>query len=242
MDGGPSIEAALALGQLLAKHVEPHDLTGQWMAHHLAQLIEDAKDEAETTPEQRIQVVETILKLWGRRRDLPGKVPGWEFDTVFAALDRLEDDSPWAFSRLRNITEDVPDPGSTELPLIATAADLERLARVSVITLIAVAFEVALEGNAEWIQAAKALHTGLEDELGSVVPRIRRRLEKLRALSEDEPFEPAADERPRREPTPTTPSREDQENPMSSHNHAQRLREMAGLLGRVADALDPPTG
>jgi hypothetical protein len=226
---------------MLAEHLEPHDLTGQWMSHHLAQLVEDAKDDAKTTPTQRIQIVETILKLWMGRQALPGHVPGREFDTVFAALDRLGDDSPWAFSRLRNITEDLPDPESTDLPLIATAAELDRLVRETVITLIAVAFEDALKVNGDWINAAAGLHAELEGELSSVVTRIRRRLGRLQALPEDEPFDPAAEEQPALDLSPTSPSAEEREDPMSNYNHARRLREMTELLGNVADALYPRT-
>jgi hypothetical protein len=224
---------------MLAEHVEPHDVTGQWMSHHLAELIEAAKDEAKTTPEQRIQIVETILKLWMARRAFPGHVPGGEFDTVFAALDRLADDSPWAFSRLSKFTKELPEPESTDLPLIATAADLDRLARESVITLIALAFEGAFEANGQWIDAGEALQANLENELSSVVTRIQRRLDTLQAFSEDDPFEPSVDQEPTPETTAVTPSKEERENPMSNYNHARRLRKMSELLDKIANALHP---
>jgi hypothetical protein len=47
---------------MLAAHFEDHDTVGQWMAHHLAEMVVAAKDDASTTVEQRQQIVETILK------------------------------------------------------------------------------------------------------------------------------------------------------------------------------------
>ncbi|MGH3717426.1 MAG: hypothetical protein ACRDRI_01020 [Pseudonocardiaceae bacterium] len=79
---------------MLAAHFEDHDTVGQWMAHHLAELVVAAQDEATTTVEQRQQIVETILKVWTHRRYYPGRAPLEEFSSVFLALDRLGDSSP----------------------------------------------------------------------------------------------------------------------------------------------------
>jgi hypothetical protein len=48
---------------------------------------------------------------------------------VFKALDRLGDNTPWRFSRLIDTDIEIPDPSTSGLPLITTAAELERLTR-----------------------------------------------------------------------------------------------------------------
>lgn len=57
------------------------------MAHHLAALVTAADAAEEVTVEHRIEIIETILKVWGARRTLPGEVPAYELDLVFSALD-----------------------------------------------------------------------------------------------------------------------------------------------------------
>lgn len=204
------------------------------MAHHLAELITAAEDETTTTLEQHIQIVDTILKLWMNRRSLPGKFPGYEFERIFAALDRLGDERPWRFARLHLDTEELPDPETTQLPLVATAAELERMVRETVITLMLVAHNEALQGASEWVEASSAINTEIEGELASVSNRIRRRLREYQGLP-DEDFDPIDDER---EGVPTQAEVDDQ---LSDYNHSRRLREMADLLNKVAEALYPDT-
>lgn len=235
MGGGPNTDACLALGRKLAEYVEPHDLAGNWMAHHLAELIMAAEDEATTTVEQRIQIVDTILKLWMNRRSLPGKFPGYEFERIFAALDTLGDERPWRYARLHTHNEALPDPETTQLPLVATAADLERMVRETVITLMLVAHNQALETASEWVEASSAINTEFEGELASATTKIRRRLREYQGLGADEDSDPADDE-PEGSPTPV-----EVDDQGSNYNHARRLREMADLLNKVASALFPET-
>lgn len=205
------------------------------MAHHLAELITAAEDETTTTVEQRIQIVETILKLWMNRRSLPGKFPGYEFERIFAALDRLGDERPWGFSRLHLDTAELPDPETTQLPLVATAADLERMVRETVITLMIVAHNEALQSASEWVEASGAINTELEGELASASTRISTRLREYQGLHVHEDFDPSGDEPG---DSPTAAELEDQ---LSDYNHARRIRAMADLLNTVAAALYPDT-
>jgi hypothetical protein len=205
------------------------------MAHHLAELITAAEDETTTTVEQRIQIVDTILKLWMNRRSLPGRFPGYEFERIFAALDRLGDERPWKFAGLHLDTGELPDPETTQLPLVATAADLERMLRETVITLLVVAHNEAVQGASEWLEASSAINTEFDGELASVSTRIRRRLREYQGLPADEDFDPA-DAEP--EGSPTAAELDDQ---LSDYNHARRLRAMADLLSKVASALYPET-
>ena len=128
-DTGTNIDRVLDLGRMLAAHLENHDTTGHWVAHHLAELVVAAEDESITTVEQRLQIVQTVLKVWARRRDLPGRSPLEEFSGVLAGLDRLGDRTSWRFLRLVEMVAGLPEPSTSGLPLVETAAELERLAR-----------------------------------------------------------------------------------------------------------------
>lgn len=228
MDGGLNTDACLALGRRLVEQVEPYDLAGQWMAHHLAELVTAAEDETATTLDQRIQIVETVLRLWMNRRSLPGKVPGYDLDRVFAALDRLGDERPWRYVRLPFD----PDPHVRQLPLVAAAAELERLVRGSVITLILLAHNEARESASEWLEASNALNADIEGELASVSRRIDRQLRLYRSATPDEDGD-TADAEPDGSLRPT-----EEDDQLSDTNHARRLREMADLLNTIAAALD----
>jgi hypothetical protein len=92
----------LGLGRHLVHELglEPDgDTLSRWLAHHFATLIREAEaapDAAQRrTAEDR--AVETILKLWDHRRELPGNAyPLNEYKNAIAALARLRPKSnPW---------------------------------------------------------------------------------------------------------------------------------------------------
>lgn len=240
---GPSTEAALNLGRVLAAQLEDYDLTGQWVAHHLAELVAAADDDDATTVEQRIAIIDTIRRLWASRRSFPGPVPASEFDNVFAALEGLGNTSRWAYSKLNEYAEKLSAPEAKDLPLVRTAAELERLNREAVLTLLSLAVHNAEEKSAGWMQALKGLEAEIADDLIDTVSVIKRRLRIFMAArpEQDDDTDPQAQdvEADPVDPDGTGP-RDDHENPASNLNLARRLREMADLLNNVADALAPP--
>ena len=65
----------MALGELIVHELELTDgcdTLGKWMAHHLVQLIEQAKRTDGTQNESAQEAANLILKLWDRRNSLPG--------------------------------------------------------------------------------------------------------------------------------------------------------------------------
>lgn len=221
-DGGPNTEAVLALGRKLVEHLEPHDHLSRWMAHHLAALIDAAGDEDATTPEQRIEIIDLILRIWSKRRDLPRPVPGEAVDKVMAALERLGDDSPFAFSRYghrKHVTEqDVPG-GS----LLEVAVDLERSVRGTIAGLIAMALAQAEEHELDWIEAAGLI--GLEEEVDGnlAIDRVRTRLREL------SPLEPDGN---------VAGSEPSWRHRGWSGGQASELRDLAEVMNAVADSLE----
>lgn len=227
---------------MLAAQLEDYDLTGQWVAHHLAELVAAADDDEATTVEQRIAIIDTIRRLWTTRRSFPGPVPAREFDNVFAALEGLGNTSRWAYSKLSEYAEKLSEPEAKDLPLIRTAAELERLNREAVLTLLSLALRNAEETSAGWMQALEGLEAESADDLIDTVSVIRRRLRIFMAAQSeqvDDADPQAQDAEAEPGDSDSTGPRIDHEEPTSNLNHARRLREMAVLLNNVADALAP---
>jgi hypothetical protein len=200
---------------MLVAHLGSHDTTGHWVAHHLAELVAAAEDESTTTVEQRLQIVQTVMKLWARRRDIPGRSPLHEFSGVLAGLDRLGDRTSWRFLRLAEMVAGLPDPSASGLPLVETAAELERLARETMLHLFWLAAQDAKEANQEWLAVADEVAPNIETQVHTRLARLRGRLAAQDQVDE--------------------PNHEDA--PLSTANHIKRLRAMAELLNRIADDL-----
>ena len=254
---------------MLAAHFDDHDIVGQWMAYHLAGLVQAAQDDANATVEQRQQIIETILKVWSHRSDYPRPAPLEEFDSVLAALDRLGDDSPWRFSRLFDPETKAPEPSTPGLPLVATAAELERLTRETLLRLIWLAAQDAKERNQDWLEVADKVVSNVESDVTTTLERLQRRVALRRVAASDgsakdatetpaegadaEGEAEAATQGPTEDATANDvvesgtddsaadPFDEDEDDdtsdPLSNINHVKRLREMAGLLNKIADAL-----
>lgn len=229
---------------MLAAQLEDYDLTGQWVAHHLAELVAAADEEGATTIEQRIAIIDTVRRLWTSRRSFPGPVPAREFDSVFAALEGLGNRSRWAYSKLSEYAGKLSEPEAKGLPLVQTASELERLNRETVLTLLSLAFRNAEEASAGWMQALEGLEAEIADDLIDTVSVIKRRLSLFMAAQselDDDADPQAQDVEPDLGDPDDTGPRDDQEDPARNLNHARRLREMADLLNNVANALAPPS-
>lgn len=94
----------LELGQHLVRELGFEDrgeTLGRWMAHHLAELLDQAEN-AKTAAERakaRKKATVTILKVWEHRTLLPGKAyPLAPYRDVLAVLARLRpDDNPFRY-------------------------------------------------------------------------------------------------------------------------------------------------
>lgn len=84
----------LRLGRRLAREIgEDDDTLRKWMAHHLAELIEAAPNDAAAAD----QAVDTILRVWAKREKLPGSAwPLGRYREVIQVLERLSPAAePW---------------------------------------------------------------------------------------------------------------------------------------------------
>lgn len=173
------LRPSLSLGRKLAADCEDHDVTGQWMAHHLATLVITADGADEITIEQRTEIVKTILMVWSARRTFPGPVPAYETDTVLSALDVLGDGRSWKFSRLEQYSGALDAADAAGVPLVVKASALEQLTRKAVLALCWMAFQSAAAHNEDWLVAATAAMAPAEDKLTSTTRRVRQRLREL---------------------------------------------------------------
>ena len=72
------------------------DTLGRWMAHHLAELIDEAENGSTAAKRARAhkEAVAKILKIWDHRTSLPGKAyPLAPYKDVLRVIDRLQPDS-----------------------------------------------------------------------------------------------------------------------------------------------------
>lgn len=226
--------AALELGRQLAEQFDETDTVRKWMAYHLAELIALAEDDSATTVEQRQQIVELILKVWAHRRYCSGSGLLDGYPAVFAALERLGDDTP---SKLfRAFDQDEPlDSGETNLPVLRNALELARLAHESVVALLWLAAKDASQKNAVLLELADSISLTFES-------RVTRRLSQLRRRTASTGWTPNdGNENADAEEAVFAASEgadvvDDQ---MIRRDLAARLRLAAGELRRIADEVAP---
>lgn len=88
----------MELGRYLVRELDFEDgvdTLGRWMAHHLAELIDQAENgpTADERSRARQNATETILKIWEHRASLPGRAyPLTSYKNVLLVLDRLRPD------------------------------------------------------------------------------------------------------------------------------------------------------
>jgi len=209
---------------MLANQMADYDMVGRWMSHHLAELVGAAEDDATTTVEQRLEIVDTILRIWAHRGSLPRPAPLEDFSRVFVALDRLGDERSWRFLRLFEVDEESPSPTSSGPPLGEIACELERLTRETVLHLLWRAARDATDHHQDWLDVANRIQSTVETDVANALHRYRRSAAIRHAMSaadaDDEAAEEGADE-----------------SPFSDASQARLLRDMARQLDSIADKL-----
>jgi hypothetical protein len=155
-------EATLELGKKLTKELgidQSVDTLGRWMAHYIAELIQDAeKAGTEVRPTKMRACCDAILNLWKHRRMLPdGRRPFEELEPLLRTLKSLdpEDDTPRYFRSVRAAPHDAEENDETKcwLKLID---GLDYSARVLIRYCLTQAAQSALNKFTEWVSLAEA--------------------------------------------------------------------------------------
>lgn len=259
-ENGANTETVVALGKVIAAGLEDHDTTGHWMAYHLAALVQAAEDDAATTIDQRQTIISTILQIWDRRYEFVRRTPLQDFAHVFAALDRLGDETPWRYSRFPDEVAETLDPADPKLPLVSVAARLERLSRETLILLIWRAARDAADEGAGWLEIADKLEPSMESRVLAKLRdlRLQRRASRVASTASDEVADEsvqdavsssedggvpvdrklALDSARRVDSDRFDGDQDNDESVGREQLHARKLREMARLLSDLADTLD----
>jgi hypothetical protein len=133
------------------------DTLGRWMAHHIAELIQEAESaNADDRPAKMANVREAVLALWSHRHALPnGRSPFAGMEPIFNALASLDPDTPHFRYFSTSSAPGTDDEESKEVKkYVEMAKAVDRASKVIVSFCIAEAAQRALDPSKEWVQLA----------------------------------------------------------------------------------------
>lgn len=169
-------EATLELGKKLTGELgldQSVDTLGRWMAHYIAELIQDAeKANPQERPAKMRACSEAILSLWKHRHELPnGKRPFEELEPILKALESLNPDydTPRYFRPVRVAADEADEEAETKawLKLID---GLDYSARMLIRYCLTQAAQTALDKSVKWVALAEA--AGADDGIESPIIRV----------------------------------------------------------------------
>jgi hypothetical protein len=175
MDNSERSDAILTLGRKLVDELglEPSvDTLGRWMAHYIAELIQDAeKANAEDRPGKMQACCDAILNLWEHRHKLPnGKRPFEKLEPLLRALESLdpEDDTPRYFRSVRGSVGDAEENDETR-SWLNLVDGLDYSAKVLIRYCLTQAAQTTINDSIEWVALAKSAGT----DSGAEYPLMR---------------------------------------------------------------------
>jgi len=184
-------KATLELGRKLVKELgldQSVDTLGRWMAHYIAELIQDVEEaSAEEKPAKMQACCDAILNLWKHQHMLPdGKRPFEELEPILRTLESLdpEDDTPRYFRSVRAVVDDAEENDETKswLKLID---GLDYSAKILIRYCLTQAAQNALNKSLEWVSLAEEAGA---DESGEF-PLVRVMFEEDNVLKASDPDE-----------------------------------------------------
>jgi len=166
----------LDLGQALVEELglDPGtDTLGRWMAHYIAELIEEAETaKVEERPAKFGQCADAILKLWEHRHQLPsGKRPFEGLEPILRAIESLDptDNTPRYF-RSQRMAADETEENDEPRKWLKLVDGLDYSAKILIRYCLAQAAQTALDKSRKWVALAEA--AGVEDSIELPVLRI----------------------------------------------------------------------
>jgi hypothetical protein len=169
-------KAIMSLGTKLTKELgldEGLDTLSRWMAHYIAELIQDAENaDGDEKSAKLDRCIDAILALWRHRYELPhGKRPFDDIEPILRTLESLdpENDMPMHFRSIglqnTRIAED--DPAQYWLKVIE---GLDYSSKILIKYCLTKAAEKTLKRSEEWVELAEA--AGIEECVDSIVIRL----------------------------------------------------------------------
>ena len=153
----------LALGKKLVEQLgteQAADTLSQWMAHYIAEKIEQASTANNDKRDQKMgECRDAIMKLWTHRNRLPdGLRPFEEFEAIFRVLESLDLDAtmPRYFWQVRSAADQSSENDCTRYWLDA-AFEIDHAARALIRYCLAAAAEEAADKSRDWVALAEAI-------------------------------------------------------------------------------------
>ena len=176
MEQSARSRAVVALGKKLVAELElgnSVDTLGRWMAHYLAELIQEAEV---ATGDDRLaaqaQLRDSILALWAHRFELPsGMRPFGEFEPILSALASLdpESESSRYFSPSRAPSSECSESEETR-QWIELGKGLDYASKILIDHCLISAAGSALDKSQEWFKLA--IEAGIDDSFEFRVIRL----------------------------------------------------------------------
>jgi len=149
------------------------DTLSRWMAHYIAELIEDAETaKVGDRPAKSAKCADAILNLWERRHQLPnGKRPFEDSEPILRALESLDptDDTPRYFRPPRMAVDETEQNTETR-KWLELADGLDYSAKILIRYCLTQAAQTASDKSKGWVELAEAV--GLEDDIDLPVIRF----------------------------------------------------------------------
>ncbi|WP_234732447.1 AVAST type 3 anti-phage proein Avs3b [Acidocella facilis] len=185
-ESGAHYSDVLALGKRIVVELglpETSDTLGRWMAHHVAEMMEDARrsDGAERAIKEAA-CAEIVLKLWQHRKAWPnGQRPLEDFEPIFRTLESLDTKpaAPRYFARVRRAMRMEPDIAADEVEVpkvtnwLEAASTLDDTARALIRYCLTRALEHTAGRSEEWLNLAKAAMSNDDSDLQAMELVIR---------------------------------------------------------------------
>ena len=156
-------DSVLALGKKIVDELDadqPVDTLSRWMAHYIAEKIEDAETATDGARDRKMsECKDAILKLWAHRSELPnGKSPFEDFEPIFRVIKSfdMDDTTSRYFSQVR-LVADENDEGAQTKQWLKTASGLDDAARILIRYCLAMAARDAVDKSRDWVTLAEAI-------------------------------------------------------------------------------------
>ena len=161
------------------------DTLSRWMAHHVAEMIEDAETaKVDDRPAKLAKCTKTIIDLWERRYQLPnGRRPFEDLEPILRALESLDptDDTPRYFRSQRMEADETEQNPETQ-KWLEFANGLDCSAKILIGYCLSQAAKTALDKSKAWVVLAEA--AGLKDDIALPVVHFVSAQDDLTKASE----------------------------------------------------------
>lgn len=172
-------EALTVLGKRLVSELQLSDdvdTLGRWMAHYVAELIQDAeRATGEDRAQKQAAARDAILAVWAHRAELPsGARPFAEFEPILRVLENLSPDSPsLRVVPVSHLPKDASQESVGTQDWLAMAQSLDRSAKLLITYCLRSAAQSSLEPANEWVKLAT--EAGVDDVLEVRLTRFLNR-------------------------------------------------------------------